>query len=264
MAVYIVSAVYFYTLPSQAHTAEITVKGSYEDETFAVEEFTTEPSETPKNGKIREMKGIAESEVECEQETKEKKTAKSLVTKEAQIVLAIQHDLDEEERKDQTDTENEAQTETDCENQNGKGEEESAETYGITIYSFGEEMIEPYLQVMLYEALDRHEISYWYEIGLCQLWQESKGKIYVVNESNGVDSGILQYRATYFDYSRGDIFDPAVQFDLYAEQMSARLNQGLSAEECISRHITSDYVTEMDWQYVSDVKQHLPNLRKVN
>lgn len=133
----------------------------------------------------------------------------------------------------------------------------------ITLYSFGEEMIEPYLQVMLYEALDRHGISYWYEIGLCEMWQESHGDIYAVNPRNGEDMGVMQYKVRYWDWSLGDIFSPEAQLELYATQMANRLNQGLSADECISRHITSDYCTEMDWQYVADVKQHLPNLRKV-
>lgn len=115
---------------------------------------------------------------------------------------------------------------------------------------------------MMYDALNRHGVSYFYEIGICQMWQESRGNIFAENP-NGKDKGVLQYRLQYWDWNRGDIFDPAAQIELYAEQMAQRLNSGLSADECISRHNTSDHVSEVNWEYVAQVKQHLSNLREV-
>ncbi len=122
------------------------------------------------------------------------------------------------------------------------------------------DLIPIYIQSMLYNTLARYGIEYWYEIALCQMYQESHGNVYAENP-NGLDKGLFQYRITYWDWSRGDIFDPAAQIELYAEQMARRLNSGLSVEECISRHMTSDYCTDVNWQYVSDVKQWLGTLQ---
>lgn len=131
------------------------------------------------------------------------------------------------------------------------------------VYSVNGETLNPELQALLYDALDRHGISYWFEIACCQCYQESRFNIYAVNQSNHEDMGILQYKSRYWDWNRGDIFDPAAQIELYAEQMAARLNAGLSADECISRHKTSDYSTAVDWTYVQQVKQHIPSLEAI-
>ena len=132
----------------------------------------------------------------------------------------------------------------------------------ITLYSFGDEMIPEWIQKYLYEALKRNNIEYSYELGLCQIFQESHGNVYAENR-NGLDKGILQYRITYWDWSRGDIFSVEAQIDLYAEQMAWRFNQGLSVAECISRHKTSDYCTAVDWEYVQQVRQWEKFLKKV-
>ena len=54
-----------------------------------------------------------------------------------------------------------------------------------------------------------------------------------------------------------DIFDVNAQIRKYTQQVAARINAGLSVEEIISRHITSDYVTEINWEYVNAVLQWL-------
>jgi hypothetical protein len=61
----------------------------------------------------------------------------------------------------------------------------------------------------------------------------------------------------------GDIFSIDEQVERYASDMSARFNSGLSVDEAISRHNTSDHVSEVNWEYVAQVKQHLENLREV-
>lgn len=239
MAVYIIAGVWFYTMPCDAKIAPLEAVAESDGN------FIEESGEVAKNAQIRENTAMLRKVGEVEQTASEEETAlaEALV---AEKVESIQED--DPITQDLFKTESAVET---------------SYERNVTLYSFGDQMIEPYLQTMLYEALDRHGISYWYEIGLCQIWQESKGNIYVVNASNGIDSGILQYRATYWDWTRGDLFSPEAQFDLYAEQMSARLNQGLSEDECISRHKTSDYSTAVDWGYVQEVRQHLPNLRKV-
>ena len=98
---------------------------------------------------------------------------------------------------------------------------------------------------------------------MAQCYQESRGDPTVTNETNGIDKGLFQYRSTFWDWSRGDIFDPEVQIGLYVSQMANRFSAGLSTDEAISRHNTSDYVTEINWQYVADVKQWLGRMEVI-
>lgn len=123
--------------------------------------------------------------------------------------------------------------------------------------------IDEALQERLFMALDEACISYWYEIAICQLFQESRGERYAISK-DGRDHGIFQYRLQFWDSvcdqygcSGASIYDTDAQIRIYAQQMSARLNQGLSVDEVISRHKTSDEVTEVDWEYVNQVKQWL-------
>lgn len=140
-------------------------------------------------------------------------------------------------------------------------EETEAET--IPIYRIAGDLIDPEIQILLYNALDAEGVSYAYEIGLCQIYQESRGDCFAVNQRNGIDKGILQYRETFWDWDLGDIFDPEAQIRLYSKQMSKRFNSGLTADEAISRHNTSDYVSTINQKYVSDVKQWLYQMEVV-
>lgn len=128
------------------------------------------------------------------------------------------------------------------------------ETTGPAIYRIGGETIEEGIQVRLYQHLQEVGIGYWYEGALCQMFQESHGKQYAENK-NGLDKGIYQYRITYWDWNSGDIFDVDVQMRKYAAEMAARFSSGLSTEEAISRHKTSDWCSTVDWTYVQQVKQ---------
>lgn len=131
----------------------------------------------------------------------------------------------------------------------------------IPIYHFNvgpnEHQIEPDLQRLLYHYLEEAGIEYWYEGALAQMYQESHG-IWWAENQNGLDKGIYQYRITYWNWNDGDIFDVDAQLQRYCSEMAARFNSGLSADEAISRHKTSDYVTTIDWTYVGHVKQWLP------
>lgn len=240
MAAYIIAGVWFYTMPCNAEICPI------EPSEIADGKIIEGSGEVAKNPQIRENTASLRKVGEVEQTASQEETA---------LVEALVTEKVESIQEDDPITQDLFKTESAV---------ETSYERNVTLYSFGDQMIEPYLQTMLYEALDRHGISYWYEIGLCEMWQESQGDIYAVNPLNGEDMGVMQYKIRYWDWSRGDIFSPEAQLELYAEQMARRLNAGLSKEECISRHITSDYCTEMDWQYVSDVLQHLPNMRKVN
>ena len=136
----------------------------------------------------------------------------------------------------------------------------------IPIYHFNvgpnEHQIEPDLQRLLYHYLEEAGIEYWYEGALAQMYQESHG-IWWAENPNGLDKGIYQYRITYWNWNDGDIFDVDAQMRRYTSEMSARFNSGLSADEAISRHKTSDYVTTIDWTYVGHVKQWLPLMEAI-
>jgi len=142
-------------------------------------------------------------------------------------------------------------------------EEMESKASSPIFYTIGGKLIDPDIQQKLYDALERHNISYWYEGALCQMYQESRGNPTIVNPTNGIDMGLFQYREPFWDYSRGDIFDPEAQIELYVEETAARINAGLTADEVISRHFTSDYVTEVDWEYVSRVKQWLNKMEVI-
>lgn len=115
---------------------------------------------------------------------------------------------------------------------------------------------------ILKASLDGAGIGWWYPYACAQIEQESHWDPWAVNP-NGLDYGILQYRLTSPDGTRQywtepeSIYDVNAQIRVYVRQVSARLAAGLSIEETISRHYTSDYVTEVNWKYVSDVLRWL-------
>lgn len=108
----------------------------------------------------------------------------------------------------------------------------------------------------LVAELDKYGITdQWFTIALAQMFQESHFNPNAENR-NGLDKGILQYRITYWDWSRGDIFDWRAQIRLYVEQTARRLASGCSIWETVSRHNTSDYGT-YNQEYVDQVFQWL-------
>lgn len=117
------------------------------------------------------------------------------------------------------------------------------------VYNADEEIIR-----CLWATLTEHGICSWMPYAIAQIQAESSFRPDAENK-NGKDKGLLQYRIDYWDNSRGDIFDWRAQIDRYVEQVANRLKSGLSIEETISRHYTSDYVTEVNEKYVADVLQ---------
>ena len=117
--------------------------------------------------------------------------------------------------------------------------------------------LDPEIGDFLVAELDKYGITdQWINIALATMFQESHFDPMAVNKSNGLDMGILQYRVTYWDWSRGDIFDWRAQISLYAEQTAMRLASGCSIWETVSRHNTSDYGT-YNQEYVDQVFQWL-------
>lgn len=108
---------------------------------------------------------------------------------------------------------------------------------------------------ILKASLDGAGIGWWYPYACAQIEQESHWNPWAVNPNN-LDYGLLQYRISFWGEPE-DIFDVNAQIRKYTQQAAARINAGLSVEEIISRHITSDYVTEINWEYVNAVLQWL-------
>lgn len=132
----------------------------------------------------------------------------------------------------------------------------------IPIYRINGDEVDPDLQLLLYHYLEEAGIEYWYEGALAQMYQESHG-IWWAENPNGLDKGIYQYRITYWNWNDGDIFDVDAQLQRYCSEMAARFNSGLSANEAISRHMTSDFVSTINREYVRDVKQWLQMMEAV-
>lgn len=130
------------------------------------------------------------------------------------------------------------------------------------LYRIAGEEVDADLQIRLYHHLEEAGIPDWFTGALAQMYQESHCKQYAENP-NGLDKGIFQYRITYWNWSDGDIFDLDAQMSKYASEMAARFGSGLSVDEAISRHKTSDYVTSVDWTYVAQCKQWLGQLEVV-
>ena len=116
--------------------------------------------------------------------------------------------------------------------------------------------LDPEIGDFLVRELQAHDIEWWLPYALAQMFQESRFEPRAANK-NGLDKGILQYRVTYWDWSRGDIFDYKAQIRLYVEQTARRLASGCSIWETVSRHNTSDYGT-YNAEYVAQVFQWIP------
>ena len=109
----------------------------------------------------------------------------------------------------------------------------------------------------LYETLKREGIIHWMPYAMAQAFQESTFR---PGAENKLDKGILQYRITYWPEVLKEhgypedvsIFDWRSQIMIYAADTARRLSSGLSVEETISRHKTSDYGV-YDAAYVDQV-----------
>ena len=132
-----------------------------------------------------------------------------------------------------------------------------------TLYRIAGEEIDEGIQVRLYQHLQEAGIPYWYEGALCQMFQESHGQQYAVNQTNHEDMGLFQYKNRFWNWADGDIFDVDAQMRRYSAEMAARFNSGLSVDEAISRHNTSDSVAAVNWEYVGQVKQWLGQMEAI-
>ena len=111
----------------------------------------------------------------------------------------------------------------------------------------------------LFETMKASGIEQMMPYAMAQIFQESMFDPNAENR-NKLDKGILQYRITYWQAvcrehgfpEQTSVFDWKVQISIYVKDMARRLSSGLSIEETISRHKTSDYGT-FDAEYVAHV-----------
>ena len=162
-----------------------------------------------------------------EQETSEKETD----TRDGDRDTA--GDLEHEER---------AAVETVCEST-----EERAEEQQPSLTDLYPNIPTEYLTEMA-ARLHAYGIDWFLPYAVATMFQESRCNPNAEN-ANGLDKGLLQYRITYwpsvcrehgFDPNTS-IFDWRVQIAIYAADAARRLHSGLSVEETVSRHNTSDY-----------------------
>lgn len=133
--------------------------------------------------------------------------------------------------------------------------ESQAEPETLGIQSVASEPVSIDIPTLLQQSLDAAGIGWWYPYAVAQMTQESHGNPWAENV-NGLDKGLFQFRITYWTEPES-IFDISAQIRVYTRQVQARLAAGLSIEETISRHYTSDYVTEVNWEYVNLVLSHM-------
>ena len=113
--------------------------------------------------------------------------------------------------------------------------------------------------IELRARLTAYGIEWWEPYALAQMFQESRFGIYVENR-NGLDKGLLQYRVTYWSAlctqhglpAETSIFDWRAQLNIYVQDTARRLGSGCSVHETISRHMMSDYGPFCE-TYVNDV-----------
>lgn len=109
--------------------------------------------------------------------------------------------------------------------------------------------------------LTAYGIEWFYPYARATMFQESRMNAYAENP-NGLDKGLLQYRITYWSAicvqhgypAETSIFDWRVQVAIYVADTYRRLASGLSVQETISRHNTSDY-GQYNAVYVQQVMQ---------
>lgn len=218
----------------------------YADSVIASEEIIAETAGSPENGQIRD------SGMPCE-------VPERFAEWYEQNRRKYEPETSEETRSDDIGTDHEE-----------AGTNEDPQTEPVTemenamptLYKIAGQEIDASLQIKLYQHLQAAGIPWWYEGALCQMFQESHCQQYAVNQHNGLDMGLFQYRSTFWDWS-SDIFDVDAQMSKYASEMSTRFNMGLSMDEAISRHNTSDHVTAVNWEYVGQVKQWLSQMEVV-
>lgn len=233
-------------------------KGPFQAETTETEEITEETETEPETAENREHNANQRTQrVETLEETDEPETEKQVERESTERAEDADPAFSEHQAIQQTEAAPEVES-------MGAKMENRKPIY----YRIAGDMIPEEIQTALHEALDAEGIGFWYEGALCQVFQESHGNPAAENP-NGLDKGLLQYRTTYwpataaaYGEAGADIFDWQAQLRVYARQTAARLNAGLTADETISRHKTSDSCPALDTAYIQQVRQWLGQMEE--
>lgn len=239
----IILGVYFYTLPVKAENASYTGYGIADDN------FTEETSKEPEKCLFDENSAMPCVDSEAFRSWYEEHRRE------------YEPQTSEEARTDGCREDHEADREVTEPEPVSEETETEVEAEELALYRIQGQTIDEGIQILLHHHLEANGIGWWYEFGLCQIFQESGGDRWAENR-NGLDKGILQYRTTYWTEPES-IFNVEAQIRKYSQEMAARFNSGLTVEEAISRHKTSDYCSAVDWQYVEHVKSHLNQMERI-
>lgn len=246
-------------------TEECSAKtAAYADTETAGEEIPTETGESPEIGQIREHNASQRIQrVETLEGTDEQETSKK------EVQETIWNDAGENGNGDHQSAQPGSNENIygygveDRRSSDGGDPENDRDPEEPRLYMIAGDVIPEEIQTELRNALAAEGIEEWFSGALAQVYQESHGNPYAENP-NGLDKGLLQYRITYWPATAAaygepgaDIFDWRAQVRVYARQAAARINAGLSADEVISRHKTSDDCPALDPAYIQQVRQWL-------
>ena len=147
----------------------------------------------------------------------------------------------------------------------------TAESDSTPYYSYkGREVLDERLQYHLWDLWQRFDMpDDWYPYVIGLIYQECSFHSDSVhhNADGSVDIGYFQYNSRWFDGTAAkfgadlDITNNFHQAYLFVVQTKWRMEQGLSMEECISRHRRGDY-DGYDAEYVAMVFERTSNLIK--
>ena len=139
--------------------------------------------------------------------------------------------------------------------------EETEPKKDIPYYTVNGKFLGYELSNYLYEQLESYRMEWFYEIALCQLYQESRFDPNIVSP-DGCDQGIAQLRSTYFEYFMGiaglteaDPFNPYDSIFIYAYLMCDNLKD---VDGDIDRALSKYNVGNFKWyneKYVNAVLQ---------
>ena len=121
-------------------------------------------------------------------------------------------------------------------------------------------------QDWLYTCLKERGVSWYYDISLCQLYQESRYDRFAISE-DALDCGIAQIRNRYmneFEEKYGmecNPFNKRQAIEMYANIMANNLATADSLDQAISTYFTGN-LNKYSEKYVGDVLQWLDTLRK--
>lgn len=140
----------------------------------------------------------------------------------------------------------------------------------VPYYSYkGNEPLDHRLQYHLYDLWQRFDLpEEWYIYAIGLIYQECgfhRDSVHH-NPDGSSDVGFFQYNTRWFSGTAAKFGRPDLDINnnfhqayLFVVQTKHRMNQGLSLEECISRHRRGDY-DGYDAEYVSLVFQRTANL----